>query len=96
MADVSIRICDRCKKQIEARRGVAIYEPIFVQSIIRLDLFRKSTWLDDRFKKMTMDLCEECSNKLVWFLEGAELAMGEDSSGEATDDEKWASMDHVK
>lgn len=98
MADVTIKICDRCKKEIENRRGVAMYEPKFIQSVIRLDLFRKGTWpwYDDKFKQMHSDLCEECSNKLVWFLEGCELAMDQESDQEATDDEKRASMDHVK
>lgn len=77
MAYVTKKICDRCKKEITERRGVAVFEPIFIRSILGLELIRKGMYYPDRFYKKTLDLCEECSNKLVWFIEGAELYMGE-------------------
>jgi hypothetical protein len=86
MADVTVKICDRCKKEIKDRRGIAVYEPIFIRSILSLDLFRRSRYgWPDRFDKRQCDLCEDCSNKLVWFLEGAELDLGEnpEETGEA-------------
>lgn len=83
MADVTVKICDRCKKTIEKRRGRALYRPIFQRGFLDLDLFKPGTWGDVKFIEHNMDLCEDCSNKLVWFLEGTELDIPEPS--EATD-----------
>lgn len=71
MANVTMRICDRCKKEIKDRKGILVFEPS--GSFITLELFRKSGWGFDKFHKFTADLCEDCSNKLVWFLDGVEL-----------------------
>lgn len=74
MADVTIKVCDRCKKTIEDRSGLAVFQPVFIRSIFRLDLFRNHPYFGrDRFKQFNVDLCENCSNELVWFLEGAPL-----------------------
>ena len=81
MAD--IKICDRCGNKIVDRRGVAIYRPLFRQALIKLKLFKPGFYDEILFKDMTMDLCEDCSNKLVWFLEGTELDIPEPS--ETTD-----------
>ena len=75
MAD--IKICDRCGKKIEYRRGLAMFKPIFIHSLFNIKLFQRQCLGDCKFKEIKMDLCEDCSNKLVWFMEGAELDLGE-------------------
>ena len=76
MADVTMKICDRCKKEIKDRRGIAVYEPVFIRSILSIALFRKSLLgFSDLFQENKFDLCEDCSNKLVRFLNGAELEL---------------------
>ena len=77
MADITMKICDRCKKEIEQRRGIAVFEPVFIRSILSLELFRTGPYSrQGMFCKNQFDLCEECSNKLVWFLDGTELVVG--------------------
>lgn len=77
MAEVTVKICDRCKKEIKDRHGIAVYEPIFIRSVLSMSFFRRGLYGFDKFRKNTVDLCEECSNKLVWFIEGAELLLEE-------------------
>lgn len=87
MADVTIKICDRCKKEIKDRRGIAVFEPVFIRSIFSVELFRRGLYGGcDKFRKNQFDFCEDCSNKLMWFIEGAELMLeAEESPEEATD-----------
>ena len=85
MADVTVKICDRCRKEIAEKRGIAVFEPIFIRSILSLECLRKAMWGTSRFRSDKYDLCEECSNKLVWFMEGAELVLDEEPDGEGRD-----------
>lgn len=74
MADVTIKVCDRCKREIGDRSGLALYGPVLLRSVFNLKLFKKHPYYGrDKFKEFSVDLCEECSNELVWFLEGAPL-----------------------
>ena len=74
MADVTIKVCDRCKRKIEERRGRATFEPRFISSVFKLELIKTHPYYGwNKFKTFSVDLCEECSNELVWFLEGAPL-----------------------
>ena len=80
MAD--IKICDRCGKKIEDRRGKAMFKPIFIYSLFDMELFQRQCLGDCKFKDIKMDLCEDCSNKLVCFLNGTELDIPEPSDEE--------------
>ena len=86
----TVKLCDRCNKKISYRRSVAFFKPIFINAALNVSMFREGIniggdGLGVKFDDRQFDLCEDCTNKFVRFMDGAELVLDEVVEGEATD-----------
>ena len=69
MADV--KVCDRCCKVLDTPRGLISFKPVKHHKL-QVEVFNKSRydWEDYRKTNTNHDLCDNCTKKLIEFLEG--------------------------
>ena len=72
MADVTVKICDRCGKEIGDRWSTSIFTPVLARSELAVRLFKKDRYWNSPIDKNEYDLCEDCTKKLAEFLENRE------------------------
>ncbi len=69
MADV--KVCDRCCKVLGHTRALIGLKPV-KRNALMIEIFKKDKYVSGEYRKACTnhDLCEDCTNKLVEFLEG--------------------------
>lgn len=68
----NINICDRCGAKIGSRRGLIRYKPELAKAKIDFSIFSYMFDVERKLKTYECDLCEDCSNKFVQFIEGTD------------------------
>lgn len=83
----TVKLCDRCNKKVSYRRSVAFFKPIFINAALNVSMFREGIniggdGLGVKFDERQFDLCEDCTNKFIRFMDGAELVINAQAEDE--------------